>query len=118
MKLLDAARIPIVLLDRRPEESADAPRAATWWASTIIAPATWPPQHLLGLGVRRVGFVRLEGQATTVKARVRGYHDALREFDAAGQRLHHAARRSLRAYRRPPASARPSSAPTIASPAT
>jgi DNA-binding LacI/PurR family transcriptional regulator len=31
-----------------------------------------------------VGFVRLEGQASTVKARVRGYQDALADFGGGG----------------------------------
>ena len=49
-------------------------------------------EHLLRLGARRVGFVRVEGQASTVKARVRGYQDALAEFGGAGHVVHHAGR--------------------------
>jgi GntR family transcriptional regulator of arabinose operon len=37
-------------------------------------------EHLLRGGAHRPGFLRIEGQATTVKERVRGYRDALAEF--------------------------------------
>jgi len=83
MKLIDAARIPVVLLDRRPEESAGR-RACDLVGIDNHRAGYIATEHLLRLGVRRVGFVRVDGQATTVKARVRGFHDALREFDAAG----------------------------------
>jgi GntR family transcriptional regulator of arabinose operon len=86
MKLLDAARIPVVLLDRRPEESA-ARRACDLVGIDNHRAGYIATEHLLRMGLRRIGFVRVEGQATTVKARVRGYHDALREFDASGHVL-------------------------------
>jgi DNA-binding LacI/PurR family transcriptional regulator len=83
MKVLEAARIPVVLLDRRPEgpaahHTSDLVGIDNHRAGYIAT------EHLLRMGVRRTGFVRVEGQATTVKGRVRGYQDAIREFEAAG----------------------------------
>uniref|UniRef100_Q01YF4 Transcriptional regulator, GntR family n=1 Tax=Solibacter usitatus (strain Ellin6076) TaxID=234267 RepID=Q01YF4_SOLUE len=86
MKLIEAARIPVVLLDRRPEESTGR-RACDLVGIDNHRAGYIATEHLLRQGVRRVGFVRVEGQATTIKARVRGFHDALREFDAAGHVL-------------------------------
>ena len=87
MKLIAAARVPVVLLDRRPEESAGH-RASDLVGIDNHRAGYMATAHLLGMGVgmgvRRAGFVRLEGQATTVKARVRGYRDALRDFGAGG----------------------------------
>jgi DNA-binding LacI/PurR family transcriptional regulator len=82
MRMMENARIPVVLLDRRPEESTH--RACDLAGIDNHRAGHVATEHLLRLGVRRVGFVRVEGQASTVKARVRGYRDALREFDAAG----------------------------------
>ena len=83
MKLIDAARIPVVLLDRRPEESAGR-HACDLVGIDNHRAGYIATEHLLRLGVRRAGFVRVEGQATTVRARVRGFQDAVHEFDAAG----------------------------------
>lgn len=75
---LAEARIPVVVLDRRPEEAYGAGRCdsvgidnhrAGWLAT----------RHLIGLGARRIGFVSWENQATTVAARARGYQSALAE---------------------------------------
>jgi GntR family transcriptional regulator of arabinose operon len=83
IKLLHASAIAVVLLDRRPDDSAvrrtcDLVGIDNHRAGYLAA------DHLVRLGARRVGFVRLEGQASTVKARVRGYQDALADFAAAG----------------------------------
>jgi len=72
-----------VLLDRRPEESAGR-HACDLVGIDNHRAGYIATEHLLRLGVRRAGFVRVEGQATTVRARVRGFQDAVHEFDAAG----------------------------------
>lgn len=93
IKLLRASGIAVVLLDRRPEpltgqRECDLVGIDNHRAGYLAA------EHLLRLGAARIGFVRLEGQASTVKARVRGYQDALAESNAAGHiftmRAHHA----------------------------
>jgi DNA-binding LacI/PurR family transcriptional regulator len=76
MKLLKGAAIPVVLLDRRPEESAsrkpcDLVGIDNHRAGYLAA------EHLLGLGSRRIGFIGYEAQAVTVRERIRGYRDAL-----------------------------------------
>jgi DNA-binding LacI/PurR family transcriptional regulator len=84
LKLLRAPGIAVVLLDRRPED-AGARHACDLVGIDNHRAGYLAAAHLLRLGARRVGFVRLEGQASTVKARVRGYQDALADFSAAGQ---------------------------------
>lgn len=84
IKMMHAAGIAVVLLDRRPEDS-DARRACDLVGIDNHRAGYLAAEHLVRLGARRVGFVRLEGHASTVKARVRGYQDALADGGAEGQ---------------------------------
>jgi GntR family transcriptional regulator of arabinose operon len=76
MNQLRAAEIPVVLLDRRPEETSGAGRCDLAGIDNHRA-GYLATDHLLRLGVRRIGFLGYENQASTVKARILGYWDAL-----------------------------------------
>jgi GntR family transcriptional regulator of arabinose operon len=77
MKLLKKAGIPVVFLDRRPdEETSDRERCDLVGIDNYRA-GYLAAEHLLRLGARRVGFIAYERQASTVKARIRGYKEAL-----------------------------------------
>lgn len=75
-RALDAARIPVVLLDRT---AVPYPRRGhhdlvgldNRRAGYVVT------DHLLGLGARRVAFVALPNAAATVEAREAGYREAL-----------------------------------------
>jgi DNA-binding LacI/PurR family transcriptional regulator len=78
---LDAARIPVVLLDRPvlpyPERGHhDLVGIDNRRAGYVIT------EHLLGLGLRRIDFVALPNAAATVDAREAGYREALYAWDA------------------------------------
>jgi DNA-binding LacI/PurR family transcriptional regulator len=78
-RAIERAQVPVVLLDRcympYPDRSAhdlvgiDNRRAGFLAAS-----------HLLGLGVRRLAFLGEAKAASTVDARITGFHEALRSF--------------------------------------
>src|SRR5260370_27643409 len=76
LKLLREAAIPLVFLDRRPEESPAEERCDLAGIDNQRAGylATHP---LLQLGARRIGFFAYKYQASTVKARIAGYKEAL-----------------------------------------
>ena len=80
LRILGDAGIPVVLLDRRPDDNSprdhfDLVGIDNHRAGFLAA------RHLLQLGARRIGFVAYRGQALTVKSRIQGYRDALAEFD-------------------------------------
>jgi GntR family transcriptional regulator of arabinose operon len=76
MKRLQDARIPIVLLDRRPEEASNGQRCDMVGIDNHRA-GYIATEHLLEGGARRTGFIAYANQASTVKARIAGYRDAL-----------------------------------------
>src|ERR1017187_10364462 len=88
IKLLHGAGIAVVLLDRRPEDSP-ARRTCDLVGIDNHRAGFLAAGHLLRLGARRVGFVRLEGQASTVNARVR-IPGCPGRFLRPRPRLHHA----------------------------
>lgn len=80
MKSLKKAGIPVVLLDRRPEHEVDEHSARERYDLVGIdnqRAGYLAAEHLLQLGARRLGFIAYQNQASTVKARIRGFKDAL-----------------------------------------
>jgi DNA-binding LacI/PurR family transcriptional regulator len=76
-KLLEKAGIPVVMLDRRPaNDSIDRARSDLVGIDNTRA-GFIATDHLLRLGVRRIGFIGYENQASTVAARIKGYKEAL-----------------------------------------
>jgi DNA-binding LacI/PurR family transcriptional regulator len=76
MKLLKDAAIPVVLLDRRPEDESAHDRRDLVGIDNYRA-GYLATEHLLRLGARRTGFLSIENQAATVKTRILGYREAL-----------------------------------------
>jgi DNA-binding LacI/PurR family transcriptional regulator len=76
MHLLRDARIPVVLLDRRPEPDAASPRSDLAGIDNHQA-GYLATAHLRSLGARRIAFLSYRDQAATVPLRIAGYRDAL-----------------------------------------
>jgi DNA-binding LacI/PurR family transcriptional regulator len=76
MRALREAKMPVVLLDRRPGENPTRDRADLAGIDNHLA-GYLAAEHLVRLGARRIGFLGLENQALTVKPRIAGYRDAL-----------------------------------------
>jgi DNA-binding LacI/PurR family transcriptional regulator len=76
MRMLKAANIPVVLLDRRPDDTTKGERSDLVGIDNHRA-GYLATEHLLSLGAKRVAFLRYDNQAPTVKMRLRGYRDAI-----------------------------------------
>jgi GntR family transcriptional regulator of arabinose operon len=76
MKMLRDAGIPVVLLDRRPEDGATGERCDLAGIDNHRA-GYIATEHLKQLRSRRIGFVGYRDQASTVKIRIGGYREAL-----------------------------------------
>ncbi len=79
--LLKKAGIPVVFLDRRPEEDTRGRERCDLVGIDNHRAGYLATEHLLRLGARRVGFIGYENQASTVKARIMGYKEALSAGD-------------------------------------
>ncbi len=72
------AKIPVVLLDHRPAKAAEAKRHDLVGINNRQA-GYLATEHLIGLGVKRIGFLGYHGSASTVAARMAGYEAALHD---------------------------------------
>lgn len=78
LQALERARIPVVLLDRRP--FAKPMRMQVDLVGLNNRQAGYlATEHLIRLGCRRIGFLSQQAAASTVSGRVAGYADALRD---------------------------------------
>ena len=73
---LAAARIPVVLLDRRPADAPERNRPDLVGINNRQA-GYIATEHLIKLGCRRIGFLAYHGSALTINARLAGYREAL-----------------------------------------
>lgn len=78
LAILKRARVPVVLLDRRPSLPA-AMRPDLVGIDNQRA-GFLATEHLLRVGARRIGFVSYSDSASTIKARRAGYREALASF--------------------------------------
>jgi GntR family transcriptional regulator of arabinose operon len=75
LRMLDEAGIPVILLDRRPEERSSRRKYDLVGIDNRRA-GFLAADHLVHLGARRIGFVLYEGQATTARLRAAGCAEA------------------------------------------
>lgn len=75
MRRFREAEIPVVLLDRRPEDRRRRERSDLVGIDNRRA-GYLAADHLLRLGAKRLGFLCYEYQASTVKLRIAGYQEA------------------------------------------
>lgn len=73
---LAAAKIPVVLLDRRPTDAPERHRPDLVGINNRQA-GYIATEHLIQLGCRRIGFLAYHGSAATINARLAGYREAL-----------------------------------------
>jgi len=105
LRRLEAARIPVVLLDRRvmlyPAHSRHDLVGIDNRRAGYIA-----TEHLLKLGARRIAFLAHAGGASTIDARIAGFREALLERGRGAQGSVHRVERITEATVRPLLSAR------------
>lgn len=75
---LREARIPVVLLDRRPSDTPEPGRPDLVGINNHQA-GYIATEHLIRQGCRKIGFMAYHGAAPTINARFAGYRDALRD---------------------------------------
>ena len=73
---LKSAGIPIVFLDRRPEDTRDRARCDLVSIDNVRA-GYLATEHLLRCGARNIWFLAYRGQASSVSGRIAGYRQAL-----------------------------------------
>jgi GntR family transcriptional regulator, arabinose operon transcriptional repressor len=73
---LAEAKIPVVLLDRRPADAPEQGRPDLVGINNRQA-GYIATEHLIKLGCRKIGFMAYHGSEATINARFAGYRDAL-----------------------------------------
>ncbi len=80
VKMLEEAGVPVVLIDRRVCQRGERVRldlvGINNWQAGYLA-----TDHLIRLGVKRIGFMGYHAAAATVSARMAGHQDALKDHD-------------------------------------
>ncbi len=73
------AKIPVVLLDRHPEEVVSKREICDLVGIDNYRAGFSAAEHLIKLGAERIGFIGHQNQVSTVKARIMGFKGALLE---------------------------------------
>ncbi|HTU46281.1 MAG TPA: GntR family transcriptional regulator [Bryobacteraceae bacterium] len=76
LSALNRARVPVVLLDRRASETPERRRPDLVGINNRQAGYA-ATDHLIQLGLKRIGFLSYHGSASTISERIAGYKDAL-----------------------------------------